>query len=705
MHQGGKGLRPSHNRAPMISLKNISLRRGTKLVLDGISTTIHPGEHVGLIGRNGAGKSSLFALLAGRLHEDGGEFFIPAQWRMAEVAQHLPDTDESATAFVLAGDTRLQALQQRLAEAEKTGDGMHIAQLHADLQDAGAHDATARAQALILGLGFKPKELEQPVNSFSGGWQMRLQLARALMCPSDLLLLDEPTNHLDLDALVWLEAWLKRYAGTLVIISHDREFLDATTSVTLHIDQGRLTRYGGNYSKFEELRAQQLELQSASFAKQQDKIAHLQKFIDRFKAKASKAKQAQSRVKAIERMEKIAPVLADADFTFEFKEPANLPNPMLAISDASFGYVAEDGSQKIILQNVNRSVLAGQRIGILGANGQGKSTLVKTIARTMSALAGTVTEGKGLSIGYFAQQELDVLRPHENPLEHMARLARELGASSREPSREQDLRSYLGTFNFSGDMVKQSVGSMSGGEKARLVLAMIVWQRPNLLLLDEPTNHLDLATREALSMALNDFEGTVMLVSHDRALLRAVCDEFWMVGRGAVGPFDGDLDDYQRYLLDEAKRQRELAKLEAAAESAALKAAAPAPAVAAAKPVAIAPVSIAASADQISARGQNDAKPAVDAKEQRKQDAQARQQLAEKTRPLKRELEQIDQRLSALVAERADLEQRLTQPLPPAEIADLGRRLKAGHDETAQLEERWLEISAGLEELGVGTSA
>ena len=689
----------------MISLKNISLRRGTKLVLDGISTTIHPGEHVGLIGRNGAGKSSLFALLAGRLHEDGGEFFIPAQWRMAEVAQHLPDTDESATAFVLAGDTRLQALQQRLAEAEKTGDGMHIAQLHADLQDAGAHDATARAQALILGLGFKPKELEQPVNSFSGGWQMRLQLARALMCPSDLLLLDEPTNHLDLDALVWLEAWLKRYSGTLVIISHDREFLDATTSVTLHIDQGRLTRYGGNYSKFEELHAQQLVLQQASFERQQEKIAHLQSFIDRFKAKATKAKQAQSRVKQIERMEKVAPVLASADFTFAFQEPANLPNPMLAISDAAFGYTSEAGTSTTILQGVSRTVLAGQRIGILGANGQGKSTLVKTIARELQPLAGKLTEGKGLRIGYFAQQELDVLRPDEHPLQHMVRLARDLGADAPAASREQDLRNWLGSFNFSGDMVKQSVGSMSGGEKARLVLAMIVWQRPNLLLLDEPTNHLDLATREALSMALNEFEGTVMLVSHDRALLRAVCDEFWMVGRGAVGPFDGDLDDYQRYLLDEAKRQRELAKLEAAAESAALKAAAPAPAVAAAKPVAIAPVSIAASADQISARGQNDAKPAVDAKEQRKQDAQARQQLAEKTRPLKRELEQIDQRLSALVAERADLEQRLTQPLPPAEIADLGRRLKAGHDETAQLEERWLEISAGLEELGVGTSA
>jgi ATP-binding cassette subfamily F protein 3 len=687
----------------MITLKNVTLRRGAKVLLNGVNATINPGEKAGLVGRNGAGKSSLFALLNGSLHEDGGDFTIPAQWRMAQVAQNMPETDEPATAFVVAGDTRLTDLQAELAKAEAADDGMAIAHAYTDLADAGAHDAEPRAQALILGLGFKVSELDKPVNSFSGGWRMRLQLARALMCPSDLLLLDEPTNHLDLDALVWLEAWLKRYEGTMIVISHDREFLDAVTNVTMHIDNAQITRYGGNYSKFEDLRAQQLELQQASFAKQQEKIAHLKKFIDRFKAKASKAKQAQSRVKALDRMEKIAPVLADAEFTFEFKEPQNLPNPMLAISDASFGYRSEDGTQTTILENVSRSVLAGQRIGILGANGQGKSTLVKTIARTMAPLAGTVTEGKGLSIGYFAQQELDVLRPHENPLEHMIRLARELGPNSREPSREQDLRSYLGTFNFTGDMVKQSVGSMSGGEKARLVLAMIVWQRPNLLLLDEPTNHLDLATREALSMALNEFEGTVMLVSHDRALLRAVCDEFWMVGRGAVGPFDGDLDDYQRYLLEEAKRQRELAKLEAAADSAALKASA-----AAAAPVAAvktAPVSIAVSADPKSAKGQNDAKPSVDAKEQRKQDAQARQQLAERTRPLKREIEQIDQRLSALVAERADLEQRLTQPLPPAEIADLGRRLKTGHDETARLEERWLEISAELEEMGANANA
>ena len=663
----------------MITLKNVTLRRSAKVLLDRVNATINPGEHVGLVGRNGAGKSSLFALFNGGLHEDGGDFFIPPQWRMSQVAQNMPETDEPATDFVVAGDTRLAEVQAQLAAAEAQDDGMAIAHAYTALHDAGAHDAVPRAQALILGLGFKVSELDKPVNSFSGGWRMRLQLARALMCPSDLLLLDEPTNHLDLDALVWLEAWLKRYEGTMIVISHDREFLDAVTDVTLHIDHAQLTRYGGNYSKFEELRAQQLELQQASFAKQQDKIAHLQKFIARFKAKASKAKQAQSRVKALERMEKIAPVLADAEFTFEFKEPANLPNPMLAITDASFGYLGEDGVETTILHNVNRSVLAGQRIGILGANGQGKSTLVKTIARTMAPLAGTITEGKGLSIGYFAQQELDVLRPQENPLEHMIRLAKELGPASREPSREQDLRSYLGSFNFTGDMVKQSVGSMSGGEKARLVLAMIVWQRPNLLLLDEPTNHLDLATREALSVALNEFEGTVMLVSHDRALLRAVCDEFWMVGRGAVGPFDGDLDDYQRYLLDEAKRQRELAREESSRATETI-AAAPAPA---------------------SARPQKTSEkppaPAADARELRRQSAQARAQQAEQLRPLRQELERTDRRLAELGQECAALHERLAGPLAPADIAECGRRLKAAQEETQRLEERWLDLSGQLE--------
>jgi len=548
----------------MITLKNVTLRRSAKVLLDTASVTLNPGEKVGLVGRNGAGKSSLFGLLTGVLHEDAGDYFIPSQWRMAQVAQDMPETAQSATDFVIDGDTVLLAARSEVHAAEASDDGMRMAHAYMALHDAGAHDAEARAQALILGLGFRSAELANPVNSFSGGWRMRLQLARALMCPSDLLLLDEPTNHLDLDALVWLEAWLKRYAGTLVVISHDREFLDAVTQVTLHIDNAKLLRYGGNYSAFEDMRAEQLALQQSALARQQDRIAHLQKFIDRFKAKASKAKQAQSRVKALERMERIAPVLADAEFNFEFQEPANLPNPMLSMHDASFGYPPPDAAAGtapvVIVRHINRSVHAGQRIGILGANGQGKSTLVKTVARTLDVLGGEITEGKGLNIGYFAQQELDVLRPQDTPLEHMTRLAKETLASGRSgwvAAREQDLRNFLGTFNFSGDMVKQAVGTMSGGEKARLVLCMIVWQRPNLLLLDEPTNHLDLATREALSVALNEFEGTVMLVSHDRALLRAVCDEFWLVARGGVEPFDGDLDDYQRYLLDEARRSRD----------------------------------------------------------------------------------------------------------------------------------------------------
>ncbi|MEY4756279.1 MAG: hypothetical protein RJA34_1177, partial [Pseudomonadota bacterium] len=646
----------------LITLKNITLRRSAKVLLEGASVTLNPGEKVGLVGRNGAGKSSLFALLNGNLHEDSGEFSIPTQWRMGQVAQDMPETEQSATDFVVEGDTVLRAAQQEVTDAEATDDYERMANAYMGLQDAGAHDAPARAQALILGLGFKTHELDRPVNSFSGGWRMRLQLARALMCPSDLLLLDEPTNHLDLDALVWLEAWLKRYEGTMVVISHDREFLDAVTNVTLHIDAGKLVRYGGNYSKFEDMRAEQMELQQNAYAKQQDKIAHLQKFIARFKAKASKAKQAQSRVKALDRMEKIAPLLSEADFSFEFKEPANLPNPMLSMSGASFGYPAPEDAPAgteptTIVRNVNRSVLAGQRIGILGANGQGKSTLVKTVARDLKAITGEITEGKGLNIGYFAQQELDVLRPADSPLEHMIALVKSLTAAGKlagQATREQDLRSFLGTFNFGGDMVKQAVGSMSGGEKARLVLCMIVWQRPNLLLLDEPTNHLDLATREALSMALNEFEGTVMLVSHDRALLRAVCDEFWMVSRGGVEPFDGDLDDYQRYLLDEAKRQREEAKEAFKAP---------------------------AKTEKASNKPVKTSKPAVSIK------------------PIKTEIEKIEARMAVLNTQGAGLEAQLSNALH-SDIAALGRELKVVTDELRGLEDRWMELSSQLEEAG-----
>jgi ATP-binding cassette subfamily F protein 3 len=456
-----------------------------------------------------------------------------------------------------------------------------------------------------------------------------------------------------LDALVWLEAWLKRYEGTLLVISHDREFLDAVTNVTLHIDAGKLVRYGGNYSKFEDMRAEQMTLQQNAFSKQQDKIAHLQKFIARFKAKASKAKQAQSRVKALDRMEKIAPLLSEADFQFEFKEPANLPNPMLSMQHVDFGYPAVTDEAlgtlpTVIVRDVSKSVLAGQRIGILGANGQGKSTVVKTIARDLVAINGEITEGKGLNIGYFAQQELDVLRPADNPLDHMIALAKKVAAEGKlsgQASREQDLRSFLGQFNFGGDMVKQSVGSMSGGEKARLVLCMMVWQRPNLLLLDEPTNHLDLATREALSMALNEFEGTVMLVSHDRALLRAVCDEFWLVSKGGIAPFDGDLDDYQQFLLDEAKRMKALAQAEQARLQQKTVAAA-------AKP----------SPPKTPTQGSH----------------KKQQRLESDMQTLEQEKEQLTQAMSLTTAS--------------TELAKLGSQLKNTEDKLSQLEAQWLEL-------------
>ena len=497
----------------MIQLKNIVLRRGAKVILQNASLTINPGEKVGLVGRNGVGKSSLFGLLNGTLSEDQGEFILPKQWRMSQVAQNMPETDQNATDFVIDGDLILQQAKQAVEDAESSGDGDAIANAYMHLFDSGANDAQSRAQSLILGLGFKLNELNNPVNSFSGGWRMRLQLARALMSPAELLLLDEPTNHLDLDALVWLEGWLKKFQGTLLVISHDREFLDSITQVTVHIENFTLNRYGGNYSSFE----------------------------------------------------KLAPLLSEADFTFEFKEADNLPNPMLVMDDVSLGYsdMNNPSSPKVIVHRLNKSIQAGQRLGVLGANGQGKSTFVKTIAGALEPISGNITLGRGLHIGYFAQQELDILSENDTPLDHMVALVKKATLErtlSGQGTREQDLRSFLGMFNFSGDMIFQKVGTMSGGEKARLVLCMIVWQKPNLLLLDEPTNHLDLATREALSVALNEFEGTVILVSHDRALLRAVCDEFWMVSKGDVYPFDGDLDDYQQFLLDEAKRLRDEAK-------------------------------------------------------------------------------------------------------------------------------------------------
>jgi ATP-binding cassette subfamily F protein 3 len=651
----------------MLQFKNITLRRGTKLVLDDTSFTLQPGEKASLVGRNGAGKSSLFALLTDRLHPDAGDIEMPPRWRIAEVAQNMPETETGATEFVLEGDAPLMAARTALAEAEASGDGHAIGEAHARLAEVGAFDARSRAQALLLGLGFRVSQLDGPVNSFSGGWRMRLQLARALMCPGDLLLLDEPTNHLDLDALVWLEAWLLRFEGTMLVISHDREFLDTVTRVTLHLDDARVTRYGGNYTTFESMRAERMLQQQAAYSRQQEKVAQLQRFIDRFKAQATKARQAQSRVKALARMEKLAPVLTAADFEFSFREPLSLPNPMLVMDAVEVGY-----GDTAIVRGVTKSVLPGQRIGILGANGQGKSTLVKTLAGALPRLSGRVQEGKGLAIGYFAQQEMDVLRPEEGPLAHMIRLAREVSPQAR----EQELRDFLGRFRFVGDMVSQAVGSLSGGEKARLVLAMLVWQRPNLLLLDEPTNHLDLTTREALSMALNEYEGTVMLVSHDRALLREVCDEFWLVTGGQVQPFDGDLDDYQKWLLEQS---REIARRAREEDRAAQELAR-----AASQPAAAAPA-------------------APSSRDERKAQAAARMKLAELAKPLKKRQQQAEQALETAQAEHAALLEAMGRAdLSPAARAEQGRRLKELDERIEALEMEWLEIGEQIEALAAG---
>ena len=674
----------------MIQISQVTLRRGVKVVLQNASVTLQPREKVGLIGRNGAGKSSLFSLLTHRLQSDAGDIDIPPRWRVGEVAQDVPETDDGATEFVLQGDLPLMKAQQALDAAEAADDGHAMADAHQALDEAGAFDARARAQALLMGLGFRGDQLDAPVNTFSGGWRMRLQLARALMCPSDLLLLDEPTNHLDLDALVWLEAWLKRYDGLMVVISHDREFLDAICNVIVHLDDLQLTRYTGNYTAFEELRAERMNQAQAAFSKQQDRVAHLQKFIDRFKAKASKAKQAQSRVKALARMERLAPVMTAGDFNFEFREPQSLPNPMLSFDGIACGY---NGTP--IVKNFSRSVLAGQRIGILGANGQGKSTLVKTIAGDLPLISGHTTQGKGLVIGYFAQQELDVLHLDDGPLMHMVRLARDVGPAAR----EQELRDFLGSFRFVGDMVQQAVGSLSGGEKARLVLAMLVWQRPNLLLMDEPTNHLDLTTREALSIALNEFEGTVMLVSHDRALLRETCDEFWLVAKGRVEPFDGDLDDYQKWLLEVSRanaRGQPIPDPPRAAGAAPEPAPSPVPTPVSKNKGAV--PAAAAQAPKAAAAKPAAATPKPASRDDRQSNKQARIKQAEATRPLRTELQSIDERMAKLGPEKAEVEARLSRPdASTDDYAELGRRLAHIAAELAMLEERWIEVQTELE--------
>jgi ATP-binding cassette subfamily F protein 3 len=519
----------------LIQFKQLTLTRGAKILIEEASFQLHPGHKVGLTGANGAGKSSLFALLRGELHPEVGDLEVPPNWTVAHVAQETPALAQSAIDFTLDGDVELREIEQALVQAETAHAGEKIAELHQRLSDIDGYSAKARAAALLDGLGFSQSDLSRPVSDFSGGWRVRLNLARALMCRSDLLLLDEPTNHLDLDAVIWLEGWLRDYRGTLLLISHDRDFLDSVVNNILHIEQQRLTLYRGGYSDFERQRAEKLALQQAMFEKQQRKVAHLHSYIDRFRVQATKARQAQSRIKALERMEMISAAHVDSQFNFEFRAPVSAPDPLLVLDNMTIGY-----ADTPILNKVAFTIRPGERVGLLGKNGAGKSTLIKALAAELQPLSGKRVEGKDLSIGYFAQHQLEQLRPNESPLQHMLRL---------DPTtREQEHLNYLGGFDFRGDMARAPCTNFSGGEKSRLALALLIWTRPNLLLLDEPTNHLDLEMRHALTLALQDYDGGVILVSHDRALLRASCDRFVLVAEGKAEVFDGDLDDYKDWL-------------------------------------------------------------------------------------------------------------------------------------------------------------
>jgi ATP-binding cassette subfamily F protein 3 len=527
----------------MLSFSNLSLRRGTRLLIKDASFTIYRGEKTGIVGANGTGKSSLLSLVLGELQPDAGNFDRPSQLVLAHVSQELDATDRPAIEFVMDGDAELRAIERAIAKAESEDNGVALGNLHAQYAAMGGYDARSRAARLMHGLGFEVGDEERAVRAFSGGWRVRLNVAKALMCRSDLLLLDEPTNHLDLDAVIWLEEWLRNYQGTLLMIAHDREFLDRTVDRIIHLEHGEAHAYTGNYSAFEEQRTAQLSQQQSMYERQQREIKHMTSFIDRFKAKASKARQAQSRIKALERMQRIAPAHVDSQFEFTFLTPEKLPQPLLAIDRQSAGY-----GDRTVLQPFSLTIAPGSRIALLGRNGAGKSTLMKLLAGELQSNVGKRIEARDLKIGYFAQHQLEQLNVAESPLAHLRRL----GGAGAGRATEQELRSFLGSFGFSGDRVFEAVGPFSGGEKARLVLALVSYLRPNLLLLDEPTNHLDLEMRQALAVALQDYDAAVVLVSHDRHLLRAFADELLLVHDGAVAPFDGDLDDYANWFTTSA---------------------------------------------------------------------------------------------------------------------------------------------------------
>jgi ATP-binding cassette subfamily F protein 3 len=632
----------------MLQLRSLSLRRGTRLLLEGADLTVHPGQKVGLVGPNGCGKSSLFALIRSELHADAGDLSVPATWEIAHVAQQTPSGDQPAIEFVMDGDRALREIQAAIRAAEAADDGLRQAALHARLEAIGGYTAESRAGRLLHGLGFAPGEERRAVDSYSGGWRMRLALGRALMCRSDLLLLDEPTNHLDLDAVIWLEAWLKAYGGTLVLISHDRDFLDAVATHICHIEQARTKPYTGNYTAFERQRAERLAQQQAAYASQQREIAHMHAFVERFRAKATKARQAQSRIKALERMESIAPAHVDSPFRFAFRPPERLPHPLLRLDKATAGY-----GDQAVFKAVGLTLAPGDRIGLLGPNGAGKSTLIKVLAGTLPLQSGRREGAEYLRTGYFAQHQMDQLRPDDNPLRHLQRL---------DPAAtEQELRDYLGGFAFVGDRALEPVAPLSGGEKARLALALLIRQRPNLLLLDEPTNHLDLDMRQALAEALQSYVGALVLVSHDRHLLRVTTDALLLVDGGTVTPFDGSIDDYPAWL---AARQAEADTRQ---------------------PDGVAP----AAGHEAQVR-----------KDQRRLEAEQRR----RTQPLRARLQALDERLAALTVRRTELEQALAaadlyEASAKARLLGLLEDKRHVDEELNAVEGAWLDTSEALERM------
>ncbi|AGO57314.1 ABC transporter ATP-binding protein [Serratia plymuthica] len=631
----------------MIVFSSLQIRRGTRVLLDNATATVNPGQKVGLVGKNGCGKSTLLALLKGEIAADGGTHTFPTNWALAWVNQETPALDVPAIEYVIDGDREFRQLEAELQLANEKNDGHAIATLHGKLDAIDAWTIRSRAASLLHGLGFSNEQLQSPVRAFSGGWRMRLNLAQALVCRSDLLLLDEPTNHLDLDAVIWLERWLKGYPGTLVLISHDRDFLDPIVDKILHIEQETINEYTGNYSSFERQRSTKLAQQQSLYQHQQEKVAHLQSYIDRFRAQATKAKQAQSRIKMLERMELIAPAHVDNPFSFSFRQPESLPNPLLRMEKVSAGY-----GEKVILKSIKLNLVPGSRIGLLGRNGAGKSTLIKMLAGSLEPLSGEIGLAKGIKLGYFAQHQLEFLRADESPLQHLSRIAPRV--------LEQQLRDYLGGFGFQGDKVTEATERFSGGEKARLVLALIVWQRPNLLLLDEPTNHLDLDMRQALTEALIDFEGALVVVSHDRHLLRSTTDDLYLVHDGQVEVFEGDLDDYQQWLSDLQRQENQ----------------------------------------QDAPEKENNGNSAQARKDQKRREAEFRTQ----TQPLRKQIAKLEQQMEKLGAELAAVEEKLADSAlyDISRKADLTECLQKQSQTKSALEETemtWLDAQEQLERL------